>query len=324
MNSCSNWSTTSSSRRCPEPGSGAPGSGAPAGVHATVSADWAVSAKPAGLAASRSRTPAASARASGATCVASSSSGLRPGVKTTDGHDAASGTPGSPAFRHRDSTPARSSEDFPAPDTPETTTSPVPAKRADMRSSTRPSPCPGRRTGPRPARRTRSARGTGKQPSPGRPPGRRAGTGCRSGAAHPRPQAAAAAHGAWSRPTARLSPRRRVPLGLPALPPLRRGPSRLAGMHSTHRSTAYPCSAAARTAEAKESAICRCWPRATPRMKNFACQTVTRPFRSPATTSMPQSPGLARTRLASPDVARTSRPSICSKSPLAPSWPARA
>ena len=112
--------------------------------------------------------------------------------------------------------------------------------------------------------------------------------------------------------------------GLPALPPLRTGPSMLAGMHSTHRSSVYPCSAAAFRADRKTPRSGAAGSRPTPRTKYFACQIVTRPRRSPTMTSIPQSPGLAKTRFASPQVARTSRPSICSKSSLAPAKPARA
>jgi hypothetical protein len=95
----------------------------------------AVSANPAGSAARPRRTAAASAPASGATRSASSSSGARVGVNSTHGHDAASGAAASPSWRIRGSTPARSSDDFPAPDAPDTTSSPAPASSRDIRSS---------------------------------------------------------------------------------------------------------------------------------------------------------------------------------------------
>jgi hypothetical protein len=97
----------------------------------------AVNVNPSGPAASPRRTSPASAPASGATRTASSSSGDRPGAKTAHGHDAAPGTPASPAPRSRGSTPARSSDDFPAPDAPDTTTTPAPPAAArDIRRST--------------------------------------------------------------------------------------------------------------------------------------------------------------------------------------------
>jgi hypothetical protein len=56
-------------------------------------------------------------------------------VNTRQGHDVAPGAAASPVVRIRGSTPARSSDDFPAPDTPDTTSSPVPASSRDIRSS---------------------------------------------------------------------------------------------------------------------------------------------------------------------------------------------
>ena len=73
------------------------------------------------------RTADASVPASTATRSASSSSGARVGVNTTHGHDAAPGAAASPAARIRGSTPARSNDDLPAPDTPDTISSPAPA-----------------------------------------------------------------------------------------------------------------------------------------------------------------------------------------------------
>jgi hypothetical protein len=57
-------------------------------------------------------------------------------VNTRHGHDAAPGAASSPSARSRGSTPARSSDDLPAPDTPDTTSSPAPSRRRDIRSST--------------------------------------------------------------------------------------------------------------------------------------------------------------------------------------------
>ena len=112
-------------------------SGSPAGPRGRARAAWrAVSANPAGSASSPRRTAAASAPASGATRTASSSSGARVGVNTRHGHDAASGADASPAPRIRGSTPARSSDDLPAPDTPDTTSRPAPCRCRDIRSST--------------------------------------------------------------------------------------------------------------------------------------------------------------------------------------------
>ena len=71
-----------------------------------------------------------------ATRIASSSSGLRDGVKIRHGQRAASGADASPAPRSLGSTPAHSSEDLPAPDTPDTTSRPGPVSRADMSSRT--------------------------------------------------------------------------------------------------------------------------------------------------------------------------------------------
>ena len=99
-------------------------------------AAWrAVSANPAGSASSPRRTAAASAPASTATRSASSSSGARPGVNTRHGHDADSGADASPAPRIRGSTPACSSDDLPAPETPDTTSRPAPCSCRDIRSS---------------------------------------------------------------------------------------------------------------------------------------------------------------------------------------------
>ena len=84
------------------------------------------------------RTADASVPASSATRSASSSSGAWVGVNTTDGHDAAPGADASPAARIRGNSPARSNDDLPAPDTPDTTSSPAPASSRDIRSSTWP------------------------------------------------------------------------------------------------------------------------------------------------------------------------------------------
>jgi hypothetical protein len=94
-----------------------------------------VSANPSGSAARPRRTAAASAPANGATRSASSSSGARVGVNNTHGHEAAPGAAASPSVRIRGNTPARSSDDFPAPDAPDTTSSPTPASSRDIRSS---------------------------------------------------------------------------------------------------------------------------------------------------------------------------------------------
>ena len=132
VNSCSNWSTTSNSRR---PGFESSGSSAgPLGC--ARAACRTVSANPAGSASSPRRTSAASVPASCATRTASSSSGARAGVNNRHGQDADPGADASPAPRSRGSTPARSSEDLPAPDTPDTTSSPAPFSCRDIRSST--------------------------------------------------------------------------------------------------------------------------------------------------------------------------------------------
>ena len=57
-------------------------------------------------------------------------------MKTTHGHHAAPRAAASPSAPIRGNTPARSSDDFPAPDTPDTISSPVPATCRDIRSST--------------------------------------------------------------------------------------------------------------------------------------------------------------------------------------------
>ena len=102
-----------------------------------ASAAWrAVSANPAGSASSPRRTAAASAPASRATRTASSSSGARAGVNSRHGQDAAPGADTSPVPRIRGSTPARSSDDLPAPDTPDTTSRPAPSSCRDIRAST--------------------------------------------------------------------------------------------------------------------------------------------------------------------------------------------
>ena len=95
----------------------------------------AVSANPPGSAAKPRRTAAASVPASAATRSASSSSGARVGVNNTHGHDAAPGAATSPSARIRGSTPARSNDDFPAPDAPDTASRPTPASSRDIRSS---------------------------------------------------------------------------------------------------------------------------------------------------------------------------------------------
>ena len=139
VNSSSNWSTTSSNRRCSEgwPPSAVGPSPSPAGPGGRARAACrAVSANQAGAVSRPRRTAAASAPASGATRSASSSSGARVGVNTTHGHDAAPGAAASPSARIRGSTPARSNDDFPAPDAPDTTSRPTPASSRDIRSST--------------------------------------------------------------------------------------------------------------------------------------------------------------------------------------------
>ena len=111
-------------------------------------AAWrAVSANLAGSVSSPRRTAAASAPASTATRSASSSSGARPGVSTRHGQPAAPGADGSPAPRIRGSTPARSSDDLPAPDTPDTTIRPAPGKAATSVPALRWRPLRGRRKG---------------------------------------------------------------------------------------------------------------------------------------------------------------------------------
>src|ERR1019366_9628153 len=74
--------------------------------------------------------------ASDAPRTASSSNGARAGVNNRHGQHADPGADASPAPRIRGSTPARSSDDLPAPDTPETTSRPCPSRRRDIRSST--------------------------------------------------------------------------------------------------------------------------------------------------------------------------------------------
>jgi hypothetical protein len=86
----------------------------------------AVRAKPAGSAASPCLAAVASVLASGAIRAANSSKGLGPGVNTRHGHDVASGADFSPAPRNWGSTPARTSEDLPAPDTPTPPAGPAP------------------------------------------------------------------------------------------------------------------------------------------------------------------------------------------------------
>ena len=95
-----------------------------------------MSANQAGAVSRPRRTAAASAPASGATRSASSSSGARVGVNNTHGHDAAPGAAASPSARIRGNTPARSNDDLPAPDAPDTTSRPTPASSRDIRSST--------------------------------------------------------------------------------------------------------------------------------------------------------------------------------------------
>jgi hypothetical protein len=115
----------------------APSSPSPAGGGGRASAACrAGSANLAGSASSPRRTADASVPASSATRSASSSSGALVGVNTTHGHHAAPGATASPSARTCGSTPARSSDDLPAPDTPDTTKSPVPARPRDIRSST--------------------------------------------------------------------------------------------------------------------------------------------------------------------------------------------
>jgi hypothetical protein len=140
VNSSSNWSTTSTSRHCRD---GLSRSAleplVPGGRYGRASAACrAVSANPSGSAASPRRTAAASAPASGATRSASSSSGARVGVNTTHGHHAAPSAAASPPAAIRGNTPARSNDDFPAPDAPDTTSSPTPPSSHDIRSSTWP------------------------------------------------------------------------------------------------------------------------------------------------------------------------------------------
>ena len=133
VNSCSNWSTTSNSRedRSAEPAE------SPAAAPGCASAAWrAVSANPAGSASSPRRTAAASTPASPATRTANSSSGARAGVNNRHGQYAAPGAETSPVPRILGSTPARSSDDLPAPDTPDTTSGPVPFNCRDIRAST--------------------------------------------------------------------------------------------------------------------------------------------------------------------------------------------
>jgi hypothetical protein len=56
-------------------------------------------------------------------------------VNTRHGHAADSGAAASPSVRSRGSIPACSSEDLPAPETPDTTSRPAPSSRCDIRSS---------------------------------------------------------------------------------------------------------------------------------------------------------------------------------------------
>ena len=57
-------------------------------------------------------------------------------MNTRHGQDADPGADASPAPRIRGSTPARSSDDLPAPETPEITSRPGPGQSRDSRSST--------------------------------------------------------------------------------------------------------------------------------------------------------------------------------------------
>ena len=91
-----------------------------------------MSANPSGEVSSPRRTVDASVPASKATRSASSSSGARVGVNNTHGHDAAPGAVASPFSRIRGSIPARSNDDLPAPDTPDTMSSPVPQSPVDL------------------------------------------------------------------------------------------------------------------------------------------------------------------------------------------------
>jgi hypothetical protein len=61
---------------------------------------------------------------------------------------AAPGAAASPSARIRGSTPARSSDDLPAPDAPDSTSSPVPTRRRDIRSSS--ATAAAKAAGPRP------------------------------------------------------------------------------------------------------------------------------------------------------------------------------
>src|SRR5262249_32576345 len=84
----------------------------------------------------RRRTAAAPAPAGGPPRGAGPPSGAGGGVTPARGPHAAPGASDSPAHRIRGSTPARSSDDFPAPETPDTTSRPTPASSRDIRSST--------------------------------------------------------------------------------------------------------------------------------------------------------------------------------------------
>src|SRR6516165_9906171 len=139
VNSSSNWSTTSSDRRGGagwQPPAAGP-SPFPTGPGGRASAAWrAVNANQVGAVSRTRRTAAASVPASTATRSASSSNGARVGVNARQGHDAAPGAAASPSARTRGSTPARSSDDFPAPDASDTTSRPTPPSCRDIRSST--------------------------------------------------------------------------------------------------------------------------------------------------------------------------------------------
>ena len=130
-----------SSSRC---GCSGPGSRLLSRSASAVSAAWrAVRAKPAGSISSPRLTAAASDPASPATHVASSSSGARRGVNRSDGQDAASGADARPALCICGNAPARSRDDLPAPDAPDTTMSPILAEMLghpcqDLRGSSLP------------------------------------------------------------------------------------------------------------------------------------------------------------------------------------------
>src|SRR5690242_4869210 len=72
----------------------------------------------------------ASTPVSDPSAIDNSSRGARPGVIRTQGHEAESANPGSPAVLSRGNTPACTIEDFPAPDAPDMTMSP-PVRRLD-------------------------------------------------------------------------------------------------------------------------------------------------------------------------------------------------